>query len=131
MSTRHTVHGVIYVVLPIIGVRPTPLFSAMPPTTRPKASKRPNNGMGNKVKCRGRRQYGFLANRPAGPVGGAAWGCGGPICVFSTGKGAIGAGCMPIDNPRSSFHRICLNLVIWNRLMGRFEYTPVDSRGGL
>jgi hypothetical protein len=25
-----------------------------------------------------------LAKRPAGPVGGAAWSCGGPICVFST-----------------------------------------------
>jgi hypothetical protein len=36
-----------------------------------------------------------------------------------------------IDSPLySSFHRICLNLKIWNRLMGRFEYTPVDSRWG-
>jgi hypothetical protein len=34
---------------------------------------------------------------------------------------------MPIEVRRSSFYRICLNLEIWNRLMGRFEYTPVDS----
>jgi hypothetical protein len=41
---------------------------------------------------------------------------------------ALGAGRMPIECRRSSFHRICLNLAIWNRLMVRFEYTPVDSR---
>jgi hypothetical protein len=38
---------------------------------------------------------------------------------------------MPIDIPRFGFYRICLNLKIWNRLMGRFEYTPVDSRWGM
>jgi hypothetical protein len=43
---------------------------------------------------------------------------------------ALGAGHMPIECPCFSFHRICLNLKIWNRLMGRFEYTPVDSRWG-
>jgi hypothetical protein len=36
---------------------------------------------------------------------------------------------LPIEGHRFSFHRNCLNLRIWNRLMGRFEYTtPVDSR---
>jgi len=33
---------------------------------------------------------------------------------------------LPVEVDRFSFHRICLNLKIWNRLMGRFEYTPVD-----
>jgi hypothetical protein len=37
---------------------------------------------------------------------------------------------LPAECPRSSFHRICPNLRTWNRRMGRFEYTPVDSRWG-
>jgi hypothetical protein len=35
---------------------------------------------------------------------------------------------LPTEVRCSSFHRICLNLKIWNRLMGRFEYRPVDPR---
>jgi hypothetical protein len=38
---------------------------------------------------------------------------------------------LPADNPRFGFYRVCLNLAIWNRLMGRCEYMPVDSRWGM
>jgi hypothetical protein len=35
---------------------------------------------------------------------------------------------LPIDTPRLGFYRACLDLRIWNWLMGRFEYMSVDSR---
>jgi hypothetical protein len=41
---------------------------------------------------------------------------------------ALGAVLLPVHIRPFSFHRICLNLKIWNRLMGQFEYMPVDSR---
>jgi hypothetical protein len=73
--------------------------------------------------CLAKRPRALLAELPGAVVGA----CTRPRRISRATREAL----LPIDIPRFGFYRICLNLKIWNRLMGRFEYMPVDSRWGM